>query len=436
MSENPDRVASGGNADDRVEIDARELSEIVWVPQWLRGVGLMAWLLVGLTLLLVGTVWLLALTYVIVLPVLAAGIVAAVASPLVAWMHRHGIPRGLGTALLMLAIIAIAVGMTLVVVGGIVGEATSAESSLSDAQDKIVGWLEDVGVDPGAAEDAKDHASSATTDSVTALLHGVAGGLSALSSIVFFLAMATLSLFFLLKDGPTIRAWGERHLGLPLGVAKTISRRVLGSLRGYFLGTTIVAAFNAAVVAVGAWILGVPLIGTIVAVTFIGAYIPYIGAWAAGAFAVLMALGGAGPDAAAGMIVLQLLANSILQQFVQPFAMGAALGIHPLAVLIVTIAGGALFGTIGLILAAPLTSAVVRISADLAQARAQASPHRRAGPSGSGGSIDMTPSLAHVRARGRKVPSRSRRGKLRPRTPPLAAVQRRKRLLVGRFELL
>ena len=94
MSENPDRVASGGNADDRVEIDARELSEIVWVPQWLRGVGQMAWLLVGLTLLLVGTVWLLALTYVIVLPVLAAGIVAAVASPLVAWMHRHGIPRG------------------------------------------------------------------------------------------------------------------------------------------------------------------------------------------------------------------------------------------------------------------------------------------------------------------------------------------------------
>ena len=62
------------------------------------------------------------------------------------------------------------------------------------------------------------------------------------------------------------------------------------------------------------------------------------------------------------MIVVQLLANSILQQLVQPFAMGAALGIHPLAVLIVTIAGGALFGAVGLILAAPLTSAATRIS--------------------------------------------------------------------------
>ena len=66
---------------------------------------------------------------------------------------------------------------------------------------------------------------------------------------------------------------------------------------------------------------------------------------------------------------MQLLANGILQQLVQPFAMGAALGIHPLAVLIVTIAGGALFGAAGLILAAPLVSAVVRISDDLAHAR-------------------------------------------------------------------
>ena len=75
--------------------------------------------------------------------------------------------------------------------------------------------------------------------------------------------------------------------------------------------------------------------------------------------------------AAIAMAIVALAANGVLQQMVQPLAMGAALGIHPLAVLIVTIAGGALFGTIGLSLAAPLTSAVVRISADLARARAQ-----------------------------------------------------------------
>ncbi len=118
-------------------------------------------------------------------------------------------------------------------------------------------------------------------------------------------------------------------------------------------------------------ILGIPLAGTIAVITLFAAYVPYIGAWTAGAFSVLIALGGAGTDAAVGMIVIQLLANSVLQQLVQPFAMGAALGIHPLAVLVVTIAGGALFGAVGLILAAPMVSAVVRISGDLARARAQ-----------------------------------------------------------------
>jgi len=71
------------------------------------------------------------------------------------------------------------------------------------------------------------------------------------------------------------------------------------------------------------------------------------------------------------MAVLCLLANGLLQQMVQPIAYGAALGIHPLAVLIVTIAGGSLFGAAGLILAAPLTSAVTRIASDVSAMRGQ-----------------------------------------------------------------
>jgi predicted PurR-regulated permease PerM len=155
-------------------------------------------------------------------------------------------------------------------------------------------------------------------------------------------------------------------------VAHTILGRLAGSLRGYFVGVTIVALWSALLVGIGALALGVPLPATIAVVTFLGGYIPYLGAWTAGAFAVLIALGGQSPEAAAGMAVIALLANGVLQQLVQPIAYGAALGLHPLAVLIVTIAGGCLFGTIGLVLAAPLVSAAVRISADLSAARAAA----------------------------------------------------------------
>jgi predicted PurR-regulated permease PerM len=148
--------------------------------------------------------------------------------------------------------------------------------------------------------------------------------------------------------------------------------RVSGSLRGYFVGVTAVAAWSALLVGIGALMLGVPLPGTIAVVTFLSGYVPYIGAWTAGAFAVLIALGGEGPEVALAMAVIVLLANGLFQQLVQPIAYGAALGLHPLAVLIVTIAGGCLFGTIGLVLAAPLVSAAVKISAELTISRSSA----------------------------------------------------------------
>jgi putative heme transporter len=354
-----------------IEIDAATLTGVFAAPRWLRDIGLTAWLLVGVGLFVSGSVALLALTNAIVMPVITAGVIAAVAAPLVAWLERHRVPRPVGAILLLVAAIVLGAGVVYMVLAGITSQSGDLGAHLDDAKNTIEGWLKDLGVDPAKAKDAKQDASSSSAAAVGALLGGLVAGLKELSSLVFFLAMTLLSLVFLLADGPKIRAWGERHMGVPAPVARTISSRTLESLRGYFVGVTLVAAFNALVVGLGALVLGVPQAGTIALVTLLAAYVPYLGAWTAGAFSVLVALGGAGTDAAVGMIVVQLLANSVLQQLVQPLAMGAALGIHPLAVLIVTIAGGALFGTVGLILAAPITSAITRISADLARARAK-----------------------------------------------------------------
>jgi putative heme transporter len=379
-----DAGEAGEAEDEVVEIDPGALSGVFNTPRWLRDMGLTAWLLVGVTLLLVGGVWIMSLTHTIVVPVITAAVVASVASPLVGWLGRHRMPRGLSAALVLVSIIALGAGVLLVIVAGITSQSGDLSAQLTDAKNTVEGWLNDLGVDPSEAKNAANDASSSISTGVSTLLHGVAGGIKELSSLAFFLALTALSLFFLLKDGPAIRSWGERHLGVPIPVAHTVTQRVLESLRGYFFGVTIVAVFNAVVVGVGALALGVPLAGTIAAVTFFGAYVPYLGAWGAGAFSVLVALGGAGTDAAAGMIVIQLLANGLLQQLVQPIAYGAALGIHPLAVLVVTIAGGSLFGAVGLILAAPLTSAATKITADLARARATTNTEVRPQPGGPG----------------------------------------------------
>lgn len=371
------------------------LADALVAPRWLREAGVAAWLLVGLTLLLAGVVTLLSLTYVIVGPLICAGVVAAVAGPVVDWLQRHRIPRGAGAALMLLALVALGAIVAVVVIAGIASESGALSSHLTEAKNTLEGWLRGVGVDRGTAQNVKKDLSASATKAAAALLGGVGTGLRGLSSLAIFVALTALSLFFFLKDGPTIRAWGERHLGLPAPVARVITTRGLESLRGYFLGLTIIGVFNAVVVGAGALALGVPLPIALALITFLASYIPYFGAFIAALFAILVALGGAGTDAAIGMAVVQLLANTVLQQIAQPLAFGAALGIHPLAVLVATIAGGSLFGGVGLILAPPVTSAVVRISSDLARARAGSEPlpggssEGASGPSRTG--VETTP---------------------------------------------
>lgn len=339
--------------------------EVFSAPKWIRDLGIYAWLLVGVAAALVGIVWLLSLTQTIVMPLITAAVIASVTGPLVDWLHRHRLPRGIGAALVMLGIVAIGFGVGLLILTGIASQADSLSARLLDGAHQLESWAQDLGASSSSAADAQAHASSSVSEGFRALTQGVLGGVERLASLAVFLSFTALSLFFLLKDSPSIGAFVERHLGVPVPVGHTALGRLAGSMRGYFLGVTIVAAWSATIVGLGALVLGVPLAGTIAVVTFLGGYVPYIGAWTAGGFAVLIALGAQGPEAAVALAVVVLLANGVLQQLVQPIAYGAALQLHPLAVLVVTIAGGCLFGTVGLVLAAPLLSAAVRISEDL-----------------------------------------------------------------------
>jgi predicted PurR-regulated permease PerM len=305
-------------------------------------------------------------------PVIVAAIIAAVASPVMDRLQRWGLPRAAGAALVFLALIALGVGVAVMILNGITNEAQSIGGQLQRATERIAEWLQDAGVDASTAEAAREDVSGSVSSAFDALLTGITAGIDKLAGLAVFLSFTALALFFLLKDGPLIAHFVRRHMGVPAPVADAITGRTAGSLQGYFLGMTIVSLFSATVVGLGALALDVAVPGTLFAVTFVGGYVPYLGAWTAGIFAVLIALGSQGADAAAAMAVIALLANGALQQLVQPIAYGTALDLHPLAVLIVTIAGGALFGAIGLILAAPLTSAAVHISADLARARARA----------------------------------------------------------------
>ncbi len=368
--------AHDGEARTVVELDAdqlRQLSAVFSAPRWLRDLGVASWLLVGVAALLVGLTWILGITSTIAVPVIVGLVIATVGSPAVSWLHGHRWPRALGALLVLLFVMAIAVLIAILVLGGVRAQSGSISAEASSAADKFQQWLQDLGVNETGATTASNNLKTSVPDVIHVFTKGLAAGISGLTSLGFFLAFTAFSTFMLLKDGPLFRRWVNGHLGVPPLVATTITGRVVHSVRQYFLGTTIVAGFNAVVVGLGAWLLGVPLAGTIAVVTFVTAYIPFIGAFVSGAFAVVLALGSKGTTTALIMLVIVILANGALQNIVQPIAMGATLRMNPLLILVVTISAGAFFGTVGLILAAPLTSAAIHISGDLAKVRARTS---------------------------------------------------------------
>ena len=149
--------------DDYIEIDpARARRDVFSVPGWLRDVGLMSWLLVGVALLVAGAVALAALTQVIVVPVLVGG--DRRRGRLAAGRldgRAIGVPRGIGAALLMLALIAIGIGVFLVIVlrdhrrgRGRRRAPRATPRTRSPAGSRT--WA----LDPSKAESAKDQASS------------------------------------------------------------------------------------------------------------------------------------------------------------------------------------------------------------------------------------------------------------------------------------
>jgi predicted PurR-regulated permease PerM len=330
----------------------REISAFE-VPSWLRTLGVGSWLTIGVVVLAGVVLFLLALVTEVAIPLAIAIVLGAILVPLTDRLEGWHVPRWLGATLVLLLALALVAGTIALVIRGIVSQGDEIWRQLESSLQRLNSDLDGTG-------------SSASTllagahSTVQVLTSGVVGSLvSSAGSLIVSVILAVFILLFLLKDWAEITTWTAGHIGVPAPVGRNIIESVVNAFRGYANGLTLIGAANALVVGVGAWILGVPLVGTIALVTFVTSYVPYLGAFVAGAFAVLIAYGSGGFGTAVAMLAIVLLANNTIQNLLEPFAFGTRLRLHPLAVLITVTSATVLFGVLGAILAAPLASATV-----------------------------------------------------------------------------
>ena len=339
------------------------------VPRWIVTSGLTGWLLLGLAGVAAVILWVMAYTSALVTPFLAAVVFAILFSPVVDALQRRRVPRLLGATIVLLGVLAFTVVFVWVIVRGIVDQAPQIAAQLKSALDALTNWLTELGISRQTAENTTAAAASGATSTTSALLTGIFSGLRGLSSALFMVFIGSVIFLFLLLNGRRYVDWAARRSGLPRAVIEPVMADCGSAIRGYFRGTTIIAASNAVPVALTAWLLGVPMVGTIALITFVTAYVPFFGAIIAGIFVCLIALGAQGFTDALIMLAVLLFVNNVLQNFFAPVAYGSSLNLDPLVVLLVTTAAG-LVGGVGLIvLAAPLTAVISRTARRFATAR-------------------------------------------------------------------
>jgi len=323
-----------------------------WAGWSWRALVILAALAVGL--------WLVAALKVIVVPVAVALLLTVLLSPVVSALQRYArLPRAAaaGTALvLMLALVA---GLLTLAGRSIVKGIAELWEQARDGIAQLMGWLDEGPLQLGtsdldgyleqlqdaAASSGQQIASGALSVGVT-VGHVVAGTLIALFCTLFFLI-----------DGRAVWAW---LVGLvPRGSRERVhqaGRRGWVTLGAYTRTQILVAGVDAVGIGIGAAFLQLPLVVPLAVLVFFGSFIPFVGAIVTGAIAVLVALVTQGWVSALIMLGVVLLVQQLEGNVLQPFLMGHAVSLHPVAVLLVVTTGSLVAGIVGALFAVPIAA--------------------------------------------------------------------------------
>jgi predicted PurR-regulated permease PerM len=325
----------------------------------LVSLGAAAGAIIRIALVVVGVGFLLALLKPVVTALVVALFIAVALRPVVEVLVRRGVRPGLAAATGMLIVVAGGMGVILLVVSGVVRQWDQLGHEIDAAVDKLGETLASAGIDASVAESARQSIVDHLPTIISGILPTISRLVGTVATLAIGLFLALFTCFFMLKDGPSMTRRAVAVLPLRPDAGERWFADTGRMLRRYIVGMTLLGAFNAVVVGAGAVILQLPLIGSIMVVTLLGNYVPYLGAFVAGAFAVLIALSAGGVDTALWMLLFVIIANGSLQTVLTPFAYGAALNLSPLTTLLVTILGGLIAGALGVALAAPIAAIIL-----------------------------------------------------------------------------
>ena len=303
--------------------------------------------------------WILGKLWSILLPIVLGLLIATVLWPATRFLRRHRWPPALAATAVLVAFIAAFVGIIAAIAPSVADQVTELADAASAALQDVQEWLQ--GPPFNFGEDQIGEAVDSAINSIQSNAQDIAGyaltGLTAVGNSLLNLVLALVLVFFFLKDGPRFVPWLSAQTG-PRAArhVAALSYKSWTTLSEFIRQQALVGFIDAFFIGIGLWILGVPLVLPLAVLTFFGGFVPIIGAFVAGAFAVLVALVSNGFTTALIVLGIVILVQQIEGNILQPIIQGRGFNLHAGVVILAVTAGSSLAGIIGAFLSVPIAA--------------------------------------------------------------------------------
>ncbi len=295
----------------------------------------------------------------VVLAFAAALLITALLEPTVSRLNRAGLSRGLATAVTAIFGFVVLGLVGWFVVWQVLDNLDNLSGRLQEGIEELKRWLlnSPFHVTEQQINDVAGSLSDAIGTSTSEITSTGLQGVTVLVEILTGMLLAMFSTLFLLYDGKRIWEWTLKLV--PAAARPDVADAgpaAWRTLTAYVRGTVIVAFIDALFIGLGIYFLGVPLAVPIGVVIFLASFVPLVGAVASGALAVVVALVTQGVFTALMALLVVLVVQQIEGHVLQPFILGRAVRVHPLAVVLAVATGGVVAGIGGAVVAVPLVA--------------------------------------------------------------------------------
>lgn len=303
--------------------------------------------------------WVIGQFWVAVFPILLALILATVLWPPTRWMRSKGVPAALAAAVSLLGFFGLIIGLFTAIAPSVVSQASDLSDTAVEGVSAVQEWVQGppLNLDSDKIDQYTQQATSWLQGNGQSLLTSALSGVGVLTNGLVAFALVVVLTFFFIKDGPRFLPWLRRLTGRTAGRHLTeLSMRSWNTLGGFIRAQATVAAVDAVLIGIGLLVLGVPLAIPLAILTFLGGFIPIVGAVSIGALSVLVALVSNGPTTALFVLALILIVQQIEGNVLSPYLQGSAMQLHAGIILLAVTVGGTLFGISGAFLAVPVAA--------------------------------------------------------------------------------